>query len=407
VFVTIMERKAAMNLTARPLLSRVVAPLVVVAAVLAGGIALASRSDSASPPLAPRTAEQLLADVSQANVPGLSGTIVETARLGLPALPSFGGGSGSASLASLISGSHTVRVWYAGKDRLRLAVTGTLAESDLIRNGRDLWAYQSDGNTVTHVRLAAGQAAAKEQDGQVGAAALTPQEAARRVVAAITPTTSVQVERTARVADRDVYQLRLRPKDPRSLIDSVVLAVDGDTHVPLQVQIFAKSASAPAFETGFTAVQFRVPAADIFAFTPPPGAKVTERSQPGRLAHQERQDQARDRAALAAGRPAVLGSGWTAVLVLRNVDLNAAAGNGADNGAGNGAGNLLAGLLRAATPVQGAFGHGRVLRTALISGLLTDDGRLYAGAVTPEALQAAAAQPLSAAKPLSGHGATR
>jgi outer membrane lipoprotein-sorting protein len=386
-------------------LLRMVTPLVVAAVLVAGGVALASRSDSASPSLPPRSAEQLLADISQANVPGLSGTVVETARLGLPALPSLGGGgSGGASLASLVSGSHTVRVWYAGRERVRLALTGTLAESDLIRNGRDLWVYSSAGNTVTHVHLPAGASGMPERHGQAGAAAaLTPQEAARRVVAAITPTTNVQVERTARVAGRDVYQLRLEPKDPRSLIRSVVLAVDGDTHVPLQVQVFAKRASAPAFETSFTAVQFRVPAADIFAFTPPPGAKVTERSQPERLAEGEQQGQAHDRAAMAASRPAVIGSGWTSVLVLRNVDLSAAGAGSDGRDSRDGSGAILGALLQAATPVQGAFGHGRVLRTALVSGLLTDDGRLYVGAVTPEALEAAAARPL----PPAGRGATR
>src|SRR6266545_3146957 len=96
-------------LTARPRL-RWAAPLVVIASVLAGGIALATRSDSASPSLPPRTAEQLLADVRQAEVPGLSGTVVSTARLGLPALPSLGGNGhngrngGNASLSGLVSG---------------------------------------------------------------------------------------------------------------------------------------------------------------------------------------------------------------------------------------------------------------------------------------------------------------
>lgn len=377
------------------------APLVVTAAVIAGGIGLASRSDSASPSLPPRTAEQLLADVSQANVPGLSGTVVETARLGLPALPSLGNGNGSASLSSLASGSHTVRVWYAGKDHARLAITGTLAESDVIRNGQDLWVYSSDGNTVTHVRLAAHQAGAEQPREKAGpAGALTPQEAADQAVAAITPTTTVTVDRTARVAGRDVYQLRLRPKDPRSLIDSVVLAVDGQTHVPLQVQVLAKGKSAPAFETGFTDVQFRVPAASVFAFTPPPGAKVTERSEQNGASEQQQKNAARDRAAVAANQPAVLGSGWTSVLVLRNVDTSA-------GGSAKSSGGALSDLLRIATPVHGAFGSGRIVRTTLLTGLLTDDGRLYVGAVTPEALQAAAAQPLSAAKPLTGAGATR
>jgi outer membrane lipoprotein-sorting protein len=377
-------------LTARPRLLRWVVPLVVMAVALAGGVALATRSDGASPSLPPRTAEQLLTDLSQANVPGLSGTVVATARLGLPALPSAGGRGGGASLSSLLSGSRTIRVWYAGKQRVRLAVTGSLAEADLIRNGQDLWSYQSEDNTVTHVRLPAGD---KQQAAAGAVGAVTPQEAARRLVAAITPTTAVRVERTARVAGRDVYQLRLRPKDPRSLIDAVVLAVDGQTRVPLQVQVLAKGRSAPAYETGFTDVQFRVPDADVFAFTPPPGAKVTERSL-GQVAQDKRQAQAAGRAALAAGQPAVLGSDWTSVLVLRNVELSAA-----------GSGGTLRSLLNAATPVRGAFGNGRMLRTALVTGLLTDDGRLYVGAVTPAALQAAAAQPLSAAKPLAGKGA--
>lgn len=393
-------------LTGRRRLLRWSAPLVVAAVVLAGGIALATRSDSVSPSLPPRTAEQLLADVSQANVPGLSGTVVETARLGLPALPSLGGGRGSAALSGLVSGSHTVRVWYAGKDHARLAITGTLAESDVIRNGQDLWVYSSDGNTVTHVRLAAHQAGAEAREKAGPAGALTPQEAANQVVASITPTTTVTVDRTARVAGRGVYQLRLRPKDPRSLIDSVVLAVDGQTHVPLQVQVLAKGKSAPAFETGFTDVQFRVPAAGVFAFTPPPGAKVTERSEQSEqkgASEQQQKSAAQDRAAVAASQPAVLGSGWTSVLVLRNVDTSSAGSAGSANGSGG----SLSDLLRIATPVHGAFGSGRMVRTTLLTGLLTDDGRLYVGAVTPEALQAAAAQPLSAAKPLTGAGATR
>ncbi len=389
-------------LTARPRLLRWVTLLAVMAVVLAGGIALATRSDSASPSLPPRTAEQLLADVSQANVPGLSGTVVSTARLGLPALPSLGGRGGNASLDSLLAGSHTARVWFAGRERVRLAVTGSLAESDVIRNGQDLWVYQSQDNSVTHLRLPADKSAAAEEQRRRAAAAgaVTPQEAARRLVAAITPTTTVRVERTARAAGRDVYQLRLEPKDQRSLIDAVVLAVDGQTHVPLQVRVLAKSGEAPAFEIGFTDVQFRVPADDVFAFTPPPGAKVTERSL-GEVAEHERQEQAEGRAALAASRPAVLGSGWTSVLVLRGVDLSAA-GTGGER-----TGGMLSGLLRATTPVRGAFGQGRLLRTALLTGLLTDDGRLYVGAVTPEALQAAAARPLSAARPFTGHGATR
>ena len=396
-------------LSARPRTLRWLVPLAVVA-VVGGGVALASasRSDSATPSLPPRTAEALLADVSQARVPGLSGTVVETARLGLPELPSLGG-RGRASLTGLVSGSHTVRVWLKGEDRARLAVTGSLAESDVIRDRQDLWIYSSESNAVTHYDLTgAGRAEAPQRppgtaDGL--APALTPQEAVRQVLAAVTPSTEVQVERNARVAGRDAYQLRLRPKDQRSLIDSVVLTVDGLTKVPLRVQVLARGRSDPAFEVGFTQVQFRAPADEVFGFTPPPGARVTGKRPESAGAPDHRQRAPRERTAPSDG-PAVLGSGWTSVLVVRDVNVGAAAGTAGPTGPTGPAGAdgvaALRGLLRAATPVQGAFGHGRLLRTTLLTVLLTDGGLLYAGAVTPEAVQQAAGQPLSAARPLAG-----
>jgi outer membrane lipoprotein-sorting protein len=363
-----------------------VAPLAVVALV-AGGIAFASatRSDSATPTLPPRTAEQLLVDVSQAKVPGLSGTVVETARLGLPDLPGLSG-RGGASVSGLASGSHTVRVWLKDPGKARLAITGSLAESDAIHNGRDLWLYSSENNGVVHYRLNGQQRTAPEPP---TGAAPTPQSLAHRLLSALSPSTQVSVERNLRVAGRDAYQLRLRPKAPESLIDSAVLAVDGQTKVPLRVQILAKGKQDPAVEVGFTQVQFRAPADDVFQFTPPPGAKVTEKQLPSG------EGQAGDGTPPAALNDlAVLGSSWTSVLVARDVNPGAA-GSGGDA-------RLLQELLRSATPVQGAFGHGRMLRTTLVTALLTDDGRVYAGAVTPAALEAAAARPLSEARPLGG-----
>ena len=55
-----------------------------------------------------------------------------------------------------MSGSHTMRVWYAGPEHVRLALLGQFGESDLIRNGTDLWAWSSKNNTATHVALPAG-----------------------------------------------------------------------------------------------------------------------------------------------------------------------------------------------------------------------------------------------------------
>ena len=122
-------------------------------------------SAAAAPRLPARSAGQLLAALTgdtaltgHTGGPALSGTITETASLGLPALPSglpselTGGGT------SLLAGSHTVQVWYAGPDHFRLALPQSMSEDDLVRNGTSMWLWDSAANTVTHV-TAAGQRA--------------------------------------------------------------------------------------------------------------------------------------------------------------------------------------------------------------------------------------------------------
>jgi hypothetical protein len=53
---------------------------------------------------------------------------------------------------------------------------------------------------------------------------------------------------------------------------------------------------------------------------------------------------------------------------------------------------ILGALLKAAHPVHGTWGSGRLLRTSLVSVLITSNGHLLIGAVTPQVLYAAAAQ---------------
>ena len=117
-----------------------------------------------------------------ASVTGLSGTVVQNADLGLPDLSGLGGG-GSSDFSSLISGSHTLRVWYGGEDQQRLALLGTLGESDIVRNGPDVWTWSSEDNTATHYSLPAHQDGTESEaalPSDPSALAMTPQQAAER-----------------------------------------------------------------------------------------------------------------------------------------------------------------------------------------------------------------------------------
>ena len=104
---------------------------------------------------------------------------METASLGLPALPSTGD---PASLPSLLTGSHTIKVWFADPAHFRLAVSQSMSESDVIRNGSSAWLWDSTDNTVTHAVLPA-----SAQTPALPATPLTPQQAAAQVLARIGP----------------------------------------------------------------------------------------------------------------------------------------------------------------------------------------------------------------------------
>src|SRR5262249_54813393 len=151
---------------------------------------------------------------------------------------------------------------------------------DYVHDGSSVWLYSSRANQATKVTVPAnaGQTARNDLTKQLP----TPAEAAAQAIAAITPTTRVVVDDTARVGGRPGYQLVLEPKDSRALVGKVTIAVDSDTSVPLRVQVFARGASSPAFETGFTDVTFAAPPASVFHFIPPTGATVTSAS-PGEV----------------------------------------------------------------------------------------------------------------------------
>jgi hypothetical protein len=297
-----------------------------------------------------------------------------------------------------------------------------MSESDVIRNGRNLWLWGSLANLVTHLAL---PAAAKTSP--VASLPLTPQQAAGQALTKTAGTTALRVDSNVTVAGEAAYQLVLAPKSPGSLIGQVRIAIDARQHVPLRVQVFAKGAASPAFQIGFTSVSFGKPAAANFAFRPPAGAAVVQES-PGPSVNAAGQ-------ALASGVAAgsgVIGNGWLAVADLPESALSSLAGSGpsarpagpasglfghssasaapapgGSGGAGLGIGTdvIFSAVLQAARHVSGPWGSGRLLRTPLISMLVTSNGRVLVGAVAPDVLYRAAAQPAHAPPAFWHHSA--
>ncbi|MGI5522527.1 LolA family protein [Micromonospora sp. CA-259024] len=370
-------------LRSRPVL-RWLVPATAAVAVIGGGAAIGTFAAEAEPSLPPRTAAQLLVDLQTSRLEGLSGTVVQRADLGLPPLVGLVPGN---ELTTLLTGTHTLRVWYSGPDRQRVALLDTLGEQDVIRNGRDLWTWQSRTNTASH-RTLGDAGAEKPAPDAVPSMPATPQQAADLALGAIDPSTEVSVGRSATVAGQDAYELVLQPRDSASLVHQLRIAIDAKQHVPLRFEVLAKGSDQPAFEVAFTQVDYRRPDADQFTFNPPPGVTVTEEKT-------ERPAAGKPARVGPAGDPQVraVGSGWTTVLVAR-LD-RALGGKPADAKPGvppaAGAPDVdvdvdVPKLLGALPAVSGDWGSGRLLTGKLFSVLLTDDGRVLAGAVTPERL---------------------
>ena len=346
-----------------------------VAAVAVAGAALLPTTASASPhPRLPeRSAAQLLTAVQHSTVEHLSGTIVETARLGLPSLP---GADGAAALSwqTLVSGTHTARIWVDGPERQRLALLGQLSESDVVHDGTDLWTYASSTQAVGHTALPTARTQPPETN------APTPKDAAARALAALDPSTVVTVDRTARVAGQPAYTLVLSPRDSRSTVRKVTIAVDAVHNFPLRVQVFG-AAAAPAFETAFTDISFARPASTVFHFQAPKGSTTTEHTAPALQTPARSHPAARPERS--GGSPQVVGTGWASVLVLP------AASPGSTSGSGAGSTGLLD---RLTTTLPNGD---RLVRSALLNVLLAKDGRVLVGAVSSKVLQQAAAGQLS------------
>ncbi|HUJ07537.1 MAG TPA: hypothetical protein VLX31_15630 [Streptosporangiaceae bacterium] len=286
-------------------------------------------------------------------------------------------------------------------------------------------------------------------------ASLSPLQAADRLLALIGPTTRVTVSGTTLVAGRAAYELAIAPRSQQSLIARIVVDVAAKGYLPLRVQVFARGSASPSFSLGFTSLSLARPAMSNFTFTPPPGAHVKVVRLPSQLAapsfgfpmipSKPGGPRPEIRRLPGAQVPALgvrtLGSGWLTVLVLQASQASARGvprspvaapvhgaarvrvlrikplqarravhrkGVAAQSVVGKNTGNngggffntgppipaspLLGVLLKATKAVHGRWGSGRLLRTSLISVLITSKGQVLIGAVTPAVLYADAAK---------------
>ncbi|MFF2366532.1 outer membrane lipoprotein carrier protein LolA [Streptomyces sp. NPDC058122] len=400
------------RLAGRRKAARYVVPVAVVGVAAATIGLVPALADSGDPDLPKVTAQQLIEKIAQSDVQRLSGTVKISTDLGLPDLGGLesgllsgaaGGHDGSSAdpqskLLELASGTHTLRVAADGPDRGKVSLLDNAAEYSVIHNGKDVWGYDSKSNEVFHSASAesghAGEGAKGKASRDVPA---TPKDFADEVLKSVDDTTSVTVDGTAHVAGRDAYKLVIKPRQSGTTVGAISIAVDAKTGLPLKFTLTPASGGAAVVDAGFTQVDFSRPAASTFAFTPPKGAKVTEGDDAKGVKGGEPKGGApkdfekalpkgHEGTADGLGGSKTIGEGWNAILVLDT------GGEGVPSGTSGSTGNRdVDGFLNSlGDHVKGKFGSGTVFSTRLVNALITDDGTVYAGAVTKAALVKAA-----------------
>ncbi|MER5751471.1 DUF2092 domain-containing protein [Streptomyces sp. NPDC002088] len=389
--------------TGRRTAARYVVPVAVVGVAAATIGLVPALASSGDPDLPKITAQQLIDKIAQSDVEQLSGTVKISTDLGLPNLGGLesgllsgatqSGGDGSSAdpsvkLTELASGTHTLRVAADGPDRQKLSLLENAAEYSLIHDGKDVWGYDSKSNEVYHAT--ADDSATKGQESENHAPA-TPKDLTEEALKSVDDTTSVTVDGTMQVAGRDAYKLLIKPKQSGTTVGAISVAVDAKTGLPLKFTLTPASGGAAVVDAGFTQVSFAKPAASTFDFTPPKGAKVTEdgATEHGQESGKSDEDLVKEADGLdGLDGLKVIGEGWNSVA---SFDIGSKSGLPSGTSGSFGSVGDLGGFLGSlGDKVTGKFGSGTVFSTRLVNALITDDGKVYVGAVTKDALVKAA-----------------
>ena len=335
--------------------------------------------------------EALVASTLAAEPQAFSGEAEVSNELGLPSLP------GTEDLDF-----ESARVFHDGQEGARVQLEEPTSEVTFVKNPDEAWAYDSQERTAKHVTWDDADAAAARQHAEAQLA--DPAQAAAEIIEQLRPTSEITVDGTARVAGRAAYELVLTPKPAeKTLLREVTVAIDEQTRMPLAFDVYANGRSEPVLSLGFVELDLGAQDPALFDFTPPQGTKVETTDAGDAAGHRAGKDGAwKD----GAGKPGsadhmaeqgmtTVGDGWDTVVIAElptdMPQMPAGMSDGAASGDlpgafAGGEQDLTGALEQIGQPVSGDFGTGTHVQITVGGAIVTDDGRVAAGAVPQQVL---------------------
>ncbi|HLI33093.1 MAG TPA: hypothetical protein VKU89_10205 [Solirubrobacteraceae bacterium] len=359
--------------------------IAVIALAAVGAAALEAGPVPARKPLA----QALYAILHGAHPPALSARVTYSDHLFEGASLSEGGQGGGLASSPLVKGAGG-RIWISG-DHLRIDLESSQGDTEIVLAAHELTIYDVAANSVYRLSLPQGKAegpAESEAGGHHGAGGSAPTLAQiESALARISRHVQLSGAQPIDVSGRAAYMVQVAPKEGGSLIGELQLAFDATYGTPLRTALYATGNPTPALELALSEVSYAPIAEALFKLPIPSEAKVVELNRsgaatgastpagPGPLPRGSGKGSA-------AGRPTIsrIGSGITAVLELKAPAKAGASGSQAHSLGGE------------RVSFDGVVAH--QLATELGT-ILTFERNgyeyVFAGALQPAALQAAAA----------------
>jgi hypothetical protein len=246
--------------------------LVAAVALVVGVVAVAGAGSSASLPAL--SAAELMGKMagSRGDVQAVSGEISWKNDL-------FGDLGSAAQMGQMpaqspLTSNGSGRLWVSDAGmRVESQGSGGDQVAGVSKATRTAWTYDSATNAV-HRWVLTGDVPANEPMPSPSAAMMTP-AAIGMYLQRLAPYATVDVAGQGTVAGREVYLLRMTPVADDTALGAVQASIDGETMMPLRLEVFAKSGGAAVLQFGFDSVSYDPIDAALYDLTPPAGAKVT------------------------------------------------------------------------------------------------------------------------------------
>lgn len=342
------------------------------------------------------------------NMPDVSESMVEEMEENMPEgmeefIPRVTNSGVFTEALEIISGTHNARIYVDGPDKLKIQILDPMSERSVTVNGDTVWFYDDDKLAAQKMTIDRAELEAKKAEYESKNASEieqriaelpfdvnNPAEVADYVLAEAGKYSTITVGVDQNVAGRASYELIATPLAEETTVDYVSVAIDAETGMALNVKIMAKGQSDPAMEVGFTSIDYSTPDSSVFEFAPSSEVSVSEMEMPeeftidGKTYTKEEleaeleskkpteaeYEELKAQYEAMENKPVVTENGWASVVEMTlNDDMPV---------------DLFETELFSEMTQQVA--GGKVISTSLVNVLITDDGRILAGAVNTDYL---------------------